>query len=153
MRRKRLQHAAHVLCHMFCGWRLSNSYPDLEGLGSGRLAINALTAQCVFKGVVIPPLSIARELAAWLREDLGAHQINPAEILEASLIADLMLSQVERRQRRTRTHYFSSGGRHLAPAVFISLDISCTSMITTDEKSYTTTYSAHEEWPSGWPQA
>lgn len=43
MRRKRLQHAADTLCHMFCGWRLVNSYQELERLGSGTLLIDALT--------------------------------------------------------------------------------------------------------------
>ena len=44
MRRKRLKHAADTLCHMFCGWWLANSYTNLETLGSGTLAIDALSA-------------------------------------------------------------------------------------------------------------
>ena len=43
MRRKRLKHCADTLCHMFCGWRLVNSYADIESLGSGALKICRIT--------------------------------------------------------------------------------------------------------------
>jgi len=42
MRRKRLNHCSDIVCDMFCGWRLMNSYEDLVRLGSGHLVINLI---------------------------------------------------------------------------------------------------------------
>ena len=75
VRRKRLQHSADTFCQMFCGWRLANSYKDLERLGSGTLSIDVLVGSCRFDGTPIEPLSIAGELHSWLCEDLAAQGI------------------------------------------------------------------------------
>ncbi len=58
MRRKRLKHAADTLCNMFCGWRLANSYSDLETLGLGTLEIDALSGDARFNGSAIGPLNM-----------------------------------------------------------------------------------------------
>lgn len=75
MRRNRLKHAAHVVCHMFCGWRLTNAFDNLKQLGSGLLVIDVLALQCRLNGEPIKVLSIADELHTWLLRDLRQHHI------------------------------------------------------------------------------
>ena len=95
MRRKRLKHAADTMCHMFCGWRLANSYTNLETLGSGTLAIDALSGDATFNGDTIGPLNIAGELHAWLREDCQNNDIPLSGIHHARLTAELDFTQTE----------------------------------------------------------
>ena len=131
MRRKRLQHAADTLCHMFCGWRLVNSGPQLELLGSGSLHIDALTESCEFEGNTLKrTLPIAGELHAWLTRDLATHGIAITDLREASLVATLQLAYRTARQGRGLMH----------------CDIVCESRVITDEKSYTCTFRGAEAW-------
>ena len=151
MRRKRLQHVADTLCHMFCGWRLINSYRDLERLGSGLLSIDALSGQCSFNGSPIEQLSIAYELSAWLREDLSAHAI-PVECLRrAQLQAELGFSRIDASQRATSDQHMDRGGKPVHKGPFHRVQIHCQSEVTTDEAAYTSAFSDLEEWPLGWP--
>ena len=136
---------------MFCGWRLVNSYGTLEQLGSGELRIDALTEACSFDGAPVQSLSIATELAAWLREDLAANRIEAAAVREALLVADLEFGEIDRSGRTTRSEHFAPDGRHVSPARFIRLDIRCSSRVATDERIYTSEYRDREEWPAGWP--
>ena len=151
MRRKRLQHAADTLCHMFCGWRLVNSYGDLERLGTGRLAVDVLSGRCSFDGNPIEQLSIAHELWAWLREDLSAHDIPADAVLRAELHAELELSRIGLPQRATREQHMDSRGKPIRTGEFHRLRIECKSEVATDEVVYTASLSDVEEWPVGWP--
>ena len=151
MRRKRLQHAADTLCHMFCGWRLINSYRELERLGSGRLTVDALTEACTHNDRPIPSLSIARELSAWLRADLAAHNIELSHIREANLSAELSFGAIARAARESNAAHFDADGQQVAPPRFLVCDIACRSRVATDERVYTSEYRDREEWPPGWP--
>jgi hypothetical protein len=64
MRRKRLQHVADTLCHIFCGWETFLDYNELVNLGNGCLRIDALSGQCVFDQSSIEPLKIAEAFDA-----------------------------------------------------------------------------------------
>ena len=83
MRRKRLQHVADTLCHMFCGWRLLFSFAKLERIGSGTLEIDVLERTCRFEGEEIERLTIADELHAWMTGDLAAHDMATSDLREA----------------------------------------------------------------------
>lgn len=153
MRRKRLQHAADTLCHMFCGWRLINSYTDLEKRGTGTIIIDALTGRATHNETSLQGLAIAGELQHWLAADLLAHHIDPALLLEAVLHAQLSFGHVPRSERITRDQHFDPAGHHLHPERFIRCDISCVSRVATDECVYEGKYHDIEEWPSGFPSA
>src|SRR5687767_1271930 len=131
MGRKRLQHAADILCQMFCGWRLVNSYRELERLGSGTLVIDALTEVCTFDGQPIERLPIAGELRAWLEQDLPENGVQIAELREAALTAELRFGWVARGERGTRVVHFDPGGDVVAPARFLVCEIECRSRVAT----------------------
>jgi hypothetical protein len=151
MRRRRLQHAADILCQMFCGWRLVNSYERLPGLGSGTLAIDALTGSCSFEGVPIEPLNIAGELQAWLSDDLSASRIPPESLTRAVLTARLTYSTTPRSGRVTKVYFFRSDGTTTRSTAYHRLLIECESEVATDEAVYRSRYRDIEEWPEGWP--
>jgi hypothetical protein len=153
MRRKRLQHAADTLCQMFCGWRLVNSYRDLERLGTGHLTIDALSARCLFDGKPIEDLSIAHELCEWLREDLSAHSIPASEVLRAELHAELVLSRINSPQRSTVEQHIDRRGKPIRTGQFHRLRIECNSEVATNQVTYTGSRSDVAEWPIGWPAA
>jgi hypothetical protein len=149
MRRKRLQHAADILCQMFCGWRLNNCKADLAKLGSGTLEIDALTGNCYFNERPTPELFIAIELREWLKEDLAAHKI-PLESLSRGLLkAELLFSEISWGDRRTNEHYFKEG-RTVRIAKMHRCVIQCESEVATDEATYRSKYEDLEEWPVGW---
>lgn len=125
MRRKRLKHNAFILCHMFCGWRLINSYNRLVALGSGTLDINALTAGCRFNGEPIEQLSIALELQHWLLEDLAAQAVPVEAIRSADLEVRLAFAEVAPRARVTRDAHFGADGRHVGGPTFHRCAIAC----------------------------
>ncbi len=151
MRRKRLKHSADTLCHMFCGWRLMNSYADIELLGSGTLEIDALTGSATFNGQPIDPLAIAGELQAWLAEDCESNNIPIDEIRTANLTATLDLTKTDWKQRQTCQHWFDHKGAEIVWRQINRCVIECSSIITTDECEYRSLYNDIEEWPEGFP--
>lgn len=152
MRRKRLKHVAQNLCQMFCGWRLVNSYRDLERLGSGTLVIDALDGSCTFDGEPTRPTAIAGELQAWLEEDLRKTKIPATALRSARVTATLGLSSVDARDRLTSDQHFSQG-KSIHSGQFNRLTISCVGEVATDEAIYTAEYNDVEEWPMAWPEA
>jgi hypothetical protein len=149
MKHKRLKHAAHIFCHMFCGWRLIMSYGDLERLGSGTVTIDVLTSVCSFDGRPIPTLLIATELSAWFQEEVRAYHIDVTYIYKAMLSADLVLDVIPAQERRTNGQYFGPGQQLLTPSHFVGCGIDARSRIVTDEAVYRSTYHDWEEWPVG----
>ena len=149
-RLKRLQHEADTLCHMFCGWRLIGSYGRMEQLGSGRLTIDALTQACTFNGQSIATLGIAIELTLWLRDDLAANRIDSQLVREATLEADLELTNSDRESRLTTSQHYTAEERHYSPERFVRLGIHCTSRVVTHDLTYVSDYRDLEEWPEGW---
>jgi hypothetical protein len=138
---------------MFCGWRLINSYSDLERLGSGMLSINALSGQCSFNGTPVAQLSIAVELSAWVCDDLLSHAIPVESLNRARLSAELTFSQIEASQRAKSDQHMDRAGTPVKKGVFNRLQIRCESEVMTDETAYTSAFSDLVEWPVGWPAA
>lgn len=135
---------------MFCGWRLVNSYRDLERLGSGTLVIDALDGSCIFDGEPTRSTAIAFELQAWLQEDLCKNKIPATALRYARVTATLGLSSVDARDRLTSDHHFSKG-QPIHSGEFKRLTISCVGEVATDEAIYTAEYNDVEEWPVAWP--
>jgi hypothetical protein len=154
MRRKRLKHAADILCQMFCGWRLISSKPKLVKLGSGILEIDALTGNSSFNGKSIPELTIAVELREWLKDDLAAHNIPPNALSYARLKADLSFSQISWNDRKDKGElFFSASGGAVRTSTMHRCVMKCESEVVTDEAVYRSTFEDLEDWPIGWPAA
>ncbi len=151
MRHNRLKHAADTLCHMFAGWRLSNSYGELERLGSGSLLINTLTAECQMNGKPVGPLAIAQELQTWLLNDLKQHRIELSKIRAATLEAELRIERTVRRKKPARTVYIGKDQNPITKGEFVSLSANCQSRIASDDSEYTSHLQFEETWPVGWP--
>jgi hypothetical protein len=153
VRRKRLQHSADTFCHMFCGWRLANSYKDLERLGSGTLSIDVLAGSCRFDGVPVEPPPSAGELHSWLCEDLAAHGIPIDALLRGSLTAHLSITAVGPRQRATTVQSLGADGQPIRSGGFYRCEIECESEVATEEAVYRSRSTDAEEWPAAWPDA
>ena len=138
---------------MFCGWRLANSYSDLETLGSGTLEIDALSGDARFNGSAIGPLNIAGELQAWLQHDCENNNIPLSGILHARLIAELDLTETAWKNRSTNAHWFDENGGKIAWRQIKRCVINCRSSIKTAENEYDSVYDDIEEWPEGFPGA
>ena len=149
MRRKRLQHVADILCHMFCGWRLTWSYPRLAELGSGTLRIDVLAQSCAFNDQPISPLPIVRELHGWMLDECADNLIDAGLIRQAELVVELKVGLIPRRHRRTTTRFFTLAQRLWSPPQFVSCAFACRSRVVTDETTYSSAYDDYEEWPSG----
>ncbi len=143
MRRKRLKHQAHVLCHMFRGWQLLNDYRTLTELGSGSLEIDFLTERCLHNAQFIPTLTIVRTVSSWWREDLASHRIPLDDIQEARLTVGLDIGE----QQGQRDH--SVTWADPAP-VFISCAVRARGVIRTNEATYAAEYADRLEWPRNW---
>lgn len=150
MRRKRLNHAADILCDMFCGWRLTNSYKELEHLGSGNLVIDALTEDCRFNGQPIHTVSIAVELSHWLKADLAKHNIPSSAIKMAQLNVELSTFTADIRPS-SRIFHMGKNGKPIKKGDFYQVQARLHSIIITDEASYERMRSHDECWPVGWP--
>lgn len=143
MRRKRLQHAVDIACHMLCGWRLMNDQKALTELGSGTLEIDLLTEECLYNGTRIEPLNIAGEIAAWLRHDLEAHR-TPVEGIRRAYVRSEFVIRPLAGKRKAPEKWRGN------PSNYIACDIRCESAIETDEKTYSFAMTDYEEWPENW---
>lgn len=153
MKHNRLQHTADILCKMFCGWRLINSYAELVQLGSGILRIDAISGNCLFNDAQVAELNIAGELKVWLQGDLKAHNIQISDLRKAELVATLELDQKRDRERPTEVFHLDQQGKPVTKGNFYSLKIHCVSDVVTDEKTYHSSFDDLEEWPIDWPSA
>jgi len=118
---------------MFCGWRLANSYKDLERLGSGTLIIDVLAGSCLFDGLTIEPPNIAWELRSWLCEDLAAQGIPVGALLRAGLTARLSITAGGSRPRDTPVHFLGADGKPIRSGEFYRCEVVCESEVATDE--------------------
>lgn len=151
MRRKRLQHAADTLCHMFCGWRLVNSFEEIARIGTGTLKIDATNGDCKFNDQHIASIKIAGELHAWLNRDLEQHSIPEGAITRAELTAELTVSRIQHNlPRRQNAYFFDSNGKHIKQKNWTRCEITCHSEIETNEKVYRSDLKDFDEWPDGW---
>ena len=145
MRRKRLQHEADILCHMFCGWRLTFDQKVLTQLGAGTLQINVLTQDCRHDGQSIETLGIARELHCWLTQDLAANNI-PIDALRGAVLSVKFRTEPLRGERRT-PQLWTHTDEHTR---YISCYLHSESRISTDDRDYTSAMDDYEEWPEDW---
>jgi len=150
MRRKRLQHVADILCHMFCGWRQAYSKHALVALGNGQLEVDILTGKCRFEGKEIPPLPIVAELRGWMDAELIAHNIPATGILSASLRVALSFSEIPWAEKSTTSEYFAHG-EPIRSGILHACRVQCESLVATEERGYIGKYADYEEWPVGWP--
>ncbi len=151
MRRKRLKHCADTLCHMFCGWRLANSYADIEMLGSGTLEINALTGEVTFNGEPTKALAIAGELHHWLAKDCIANDIALSELCSATVVVQLELRKIDWKQRKTADRWFDQKGKEIVRRRINQCVIDCRAIIETDDYAYRSRQIDVVEWPEGFP--
>jgi hypothetical protein len=138
---------------MFCGWRLANSYKELERLGNGTLCIDVLVGSCRFDGTPIEPLNIAGELHSWLREELAAQNMPIGALVRATLTARLAIATVGSRSRTTPVQFLGEDGKPVRSGGFYRCAIECESEVATDKATYRSRLSDAEEWPVGWPNA
>ncbi len=154
MRRKRLQHDADILCHMFCGWRLIFSKADLVKMGSGVLEIDALTGECTFNGAPTKSLSIANELRLWLAADFEKNNIRIQDVNAARLTVRLEFDEIGWEQRTGGDQFYSfPTGEQIRSETMHRCRMDCDSEIRTTDSVYTCRYNESEEWPIGWPSA
>ncbi len=138
---------------MSCGWRLANSYKDLERLGSGTLSIDVLVGSCRIDGVPIEPPHIAGELHSWLCEDLAAQGIPIGALLRAGLTARLSVTAIGSRPRATPVQFLGADGKPVRSGGFYRCEIECESEVATDEATYRSRRRDVGEWPAAWPDA
>lgn len=152
MRRKRLQHAADTICHMFCGWRLINCKPQIVVLGSGIVRIDVLSGNCTFNDHPISQLSIAEELRHWLLADLKSNHIPVDALSRASLKAKLSFGEIAWGDRTTTEQFFNDG-RPVRTGTMHRCGMRCESEVATDDAVYRSELDDVQEWPIGWPAA
>ncbi len=154
MRRKRLQHDADILCHMFCGWRLIFSKADLVKLGSGLLAIDALTGECSFNGIPTKTLAIANEVRLWLAADFEKNNIRIQDITVARLTVRLAFDEIDWEDRTGADQFFSfTTHEQVRTERMHRCRMHCDSEIRTVDSVFKSGYQDSEEWPIGWPSA
>jgi hypothetical protein len=151
VRRKRLQHAADILCRMFCGWRLAKSYRSLASHGTGTLRIDALAGSCAFDGVGIESLPIAEELQLWLRGEIAGHRIPREGLCHAILTVQITFRAMPPGKRMANERYLGRDGKVVYSSEFHSCTILCEAEIATNETVYRSCHADVTEWPEDWP--
>jgi hypothetical protein len=120
----------------------------LVELGSGILEIDALTAQCQFDGKPILELPIARELAAWLQQDMR-RRAQPTVLVRAHLSAKLSFTQVPWNARTKEIFY--SNGEVVRSQKMHNCVFECRSEVAGDGAAFHCKRIETQEWPVGWP--
>jgi hypothetical protein len=131
---------------MFGGWRLANSFEDMQQLGSGVLVIDVLSQECRLNGRPIRTLSIAFELQAWLLRDLRQHHIPLSSVRAAVVKADVCFPNASTGEAAESYLEQRDDGPTKNPGWILAAR--CRSEITTDETSYRSEYDT-----AGWPLA
>jgi hypothetical protein len=128
---------------MFRGWQLFSDYRTLTELGSGILEIDFLRESCLHNGRPLPTLSIAKAIAGWWRDDLAASHISIDNVSQAQLTVELQLAEQQGQRDHSRVWADPS-------PIFISCALKASSVLRTDEATYTSKYQDRLEWPRNW---
>jgi hypothetical protein len=134
---------------MFCGWRLIGSKPNLVDLGSGTLEIDAISGECFFAGRIIEQLTIAKEIRAWVKDDLAANEIPLVALKRARLSVNLSFSVVAWSKQTKEIFYSDAGAVHTEKMNQCTME--CDSNVATDAAVYSSKLTEVQEWPTGWP--
>lgn len=118
MRRKILQDLANTLCQMVVGWRMGEDIERIASLPDGTLSLDLLNGAASHSSGTTPELWIVGELEAWLRGRLASADIDPSQLIAATLT-------VQHKKEGSRT----SQKRHIA-------FFECQSLLVTDERRY-----------------
>jgi hypothetical protein len=119
MRRKVIQHYADMLCHMAIGWRMGDDLEILSELPDGTIHINLLTGVATHSVANEINLWIAGEMRAWLRNRFATDKIPEQQILRAEVCLSSKTDRISTDRKR-----------------IVSFDWHCSSLISTDEKTY-----------------
>ena len=128
MRRKRLQHHADTLCHIFCGWEIMVDWTNLTRLREGRLEIDLLEGTCRHNGYSIAPLEMNQILKNWFHKDLQENNI-PIECIKKAMLEINFQCELSSKIDSN-----------------INCRICCNSLIQTDEKLYSSVFRDCESW-------
>ena len=142
MRRKRFQHHADTLCHMFCGWQLHADWAALTRLKSGEIRIDALTGTSHVAGVdgaAQAELVMGRVLQSWLAEDCASNAIPIDTITEAMLV--VTVTTEETAEQTTSMRFADPTPPH------VQCQLRCHSRVVSGDDVYESQYVDHEEWP------
>jgi hypothetical protein len=142
MKHKRLNHHAQNLCQMLCGWELMWDYKRLAELEKGVLIINVLTKACTHNDIPVQSLRIASVLRTWMNQDLKTHNIAFKAIQKAEVRVEF----------ETERHFGQrQPGSWADPTpYFVGCTLHCSSIVSTDERTYTSSYNDEEEWPESY---
>ena len=139
MGRKRLQHAADILCHKFTGWELQADYESLTSWREGALEIDALSGRCLLDGRKVE-LLMATALKGWLAGDLEEHRIGLEEVDAARLRVEFVTERYE--GQRDRSMSYGDPYPH-----FIGCEVRCESKVATVDRVYESRLEDTLEWP------
>lgn len=142
MRRKRFQHQASNLTHMFCGWQIHGDWEELTRMGSGELEIDVLTGDCRHDGLSLPSLGIAGVLRTWLEGDLQGSGIPRESVDQALLVVDFVTRESDT-QRDPNTEFPG------AEPPFVHCDLVLRSLLVSGLDRYEATREDALEWPKG----
>ncbi len=129
MRRKRLQHFADVLCHMFVGWRMYDDLERLAGLPNGRLSLDLLSMKAKHSIWGDLNLHITEEMNSWLIHQCEKDGLDFAKLLQASLEVDITSQKIVTKRKWV-----------------IDFSFDCHSTIKTDEKVYSSRLAEAHTW-------
>ena len=118
MRRKILQDLANTVCQMVVGWRVGEDVDRIASLPDGTLSFDLLNGTADHSSGTKPELRIAGALEAWLKSRLVSENIDPSQLIAATLTVQHKTGRNKSSRKRALSFF------------------ECQSLLVTDERRY-----------------
>ena len=118
-------------------------------LGSGKLTIDVLSAECTFGDKRISTLSIAKQLCAWFAEELQRLAMDKSEIKRALLAVAVKVTREPWDDSLVDGQFFENG-KHVRTDTMCRGVFKGNFSLVVDDKEYNMDYHDTKTWPAGW---
>ncbi|EKR73355.1 hypothetical protein LEP1GSC041_0344 [Leptospira noguchii str. 2006001870] len=131
MRKKRLKHTTFTVCRIFCGWRLINSYTELNRLRTGVLKYDFLTQRSFFNDDLIQTPNILEEIEIFFSEELDRMSLTRTAFHLAFLKVEIIQILIESKNSKKFEKH-----THKSNYLSYQYRFDCECRILTDEFEY-----------------
>jgi hypothetical protein len=150
LRRKALKNTAFTLCQIFSGWELINSYEQIKRIGSGVYKYDFINDSSTLDDKCSEKLNIYYALESFFTEEIKRMKIERSDFSKVEIEITINLSLTDSKEVISTETFYEKSGKQIKANKINKIDLVCSSLVETDEATYSAKLENSVGWPEGW---